>query len=471
MPIARPRSDRKPRGAILVVVLVLLAVTFTIAVGIADVAFLTVKQGVRVVARASALHLAEAGAHIQRWRLAHAPNDALDHPEPRILALRDATGRAAGTVMVTVTAPDACRSRTIIRSFGQPEASARSTRTVEVVHGRPSLARYAFLTNATLYFAGSGTIDGRIHAASGLRMDADQNALASSAVATYTCGPAHGCVAAGEGKPGIWGSGGGGTNGLWRFPVPPIDFNAITLDLAQAKAAAQNGGIYLPPSGAYGYYLKFKRNGTVDVHRVTHLQRPVWSSDGTRWVKESHDLAGAPALSHAETIPQDACGIRNLLFVEDTVWVDGEVKGRATVIAARLPETPDTHARIYVNGSLTLVDPARDAVALIAQGNLQFPLVLPDTITVSGVLVAQHGRIYRPYYPSTYRPWHIRPELHLRGSLITNGVAVTSWIDSSRTVVSGFQRTTNAFDARYEYDPPPFVPTLSDPVFLEWRER
>ena len=74
-------------------------------------------------------------------------------------------------------------------------------------------------------------MDGRIHANSGIRMDADQNALASSAVATYTCGAGHGCRTSGEPKPGIWGSGAGGPRGLWRFPSTSVPFAAITADL------------------------------------------------------------------------------------------------------------------------------------------------------------------------------------------------------------------------------------------------
>lgn len=464
----RMHTRRSPDGAILVVVLVLLATTFMVASAIAGLAMAMARQGGRAVARASAFHLAEVGAQQQRWRLAHDPSDAGE----RRLTYRDATGRAAGTITIQTDVADSCTGRTRITATAAANQHASRTRTVEVTHGRPSLAQYAYLTNTTLYFGGSGTIDGRIHANSGIRMDANQRALATSAVATYTCGQGHGCTASGEERPGIWGSGGGNAQGLWRFPVPPVDFAAITADLKQLRdTAASGGGIVLPPSEAYGYYLKFKSNGTVDIHRVTHLQRPIWSWDGTNWVYESHDLSGVPTIQRTHAIPQANCGIGNLIVVEDNVWVDGVVKGRVTVATRFPPERTTRHARIYLNGSLTLQDSARDAVALIAQGDLRFPLVLPDVVNVSGVLIAQHGRIFRPYYPSTYRPWHLRPELHLNGSLITNGIAVTAWIDRNGTVLSGFQRGTNTFDVRYTLDPPPYVPALSESTFLKWTEK
>jgi hypothetical protein len=375
-------------------------------------------------------------------------------------------------VTIRTGVADACTGRTRITAIASASQHVGRTRTVEVTYGRPSLAQYSFLTNTTLYFAGNETVDGRIHANSGIRMDANQNALTTSAVATYTCGSGHGCAASGEQRPGIWGSGSGGTRGLWRVPSTPVPFAAITADHRELRdTAADSGGIVLPPSQAYGYYLKFKSNGTVDIHRVTHLGRPVWSWDGTRWVYESHDLSGVPTIQRTHAIPQTNCGIGNLIVVEDNVWVDGTVKGRATVVTRFPPERTTQHARITLNGSLTLQDPQRDAVALIAQGDLRFPLVLPDVVNVSGVLIAQHGRIFRPYYASTYRPWHVRPELHLTGSLITNGIAVTAWIDRNGTVVSGFQRGSNVFDARYALDPPPYVPALSEAVFLKWNER
>lgn len=455
------------RGAILVVVLVLLATTFTVAAAVAGLAMSIARQGSRTVARASAFHLAEAGLQQQRWRLAHDAGDAGN----RQLSYRDATGRAAGTITIQTETADPCTGRTRITATGAAAQHVSRARTVEATYGRPSLAQYAFLTDSTLYFGGSGTIDGRIHANSGIRMDANQNALATSAVATYTCGTGHGCAASGEEKPGIWGSGAGQTRGLWRFPAPPVPFGSIAFDVSTLRTDAQSSGVYLGPSNAYGYYLKFKSNGTVDVHRITRLGRPVVSWDGVRWVHESHDLSGVPALQRTVTIPQDRCNIGNLIFVEDNVWIDGVIRGRTTVIAARVGATSSRYARIYLNGSLTLQDTTRDAVALIAQGDLRFPLVLPDVLNVAGVLIAQHGRIFRPYYPPTYRPWHVRPELHLNGSLITNGIAVTAWVDQSGTVISGFRVGTNTFDARYALDPPPYVPALSEPVFLKWSER
>jgi len=457
-------------GSVMLVVLVALATSFAVAAAIVGLAFSASQLGVRAVARAAAFHLAEAGIHEQRWRLAHDPNDAATFGGTRTLAVRDATGRAAGNVTITVQGPDACTNQTTITATAAPAQRALQTRTVSVRYGKPSLASYAFLTDTTLFFGGSETVDGRIHANSGIRMDASQNAIASSAVATYTCGTGHGCAAGGEERPGIWGSGSGNAQGLWKFPVPPVSFSAITADLRDLRNAAAAGGVLLPPSGAYGYYLKFKSNGTVDVHRVTNLQRPVWSHDGERWTYESHDLAGVPALQRTETIPQGSCGTGNLIVVEDNVWVDGVVHGRVTVVA-RSPETTTRDARIFFNGSLTLQDPNADAVGLIAQGNIQFPLVLPDVVTVSGVLIAQRGRIFRPYYPPTYRPWYIRPELHLNGSLITSGVAATTWVDQNGNVVSGFQRGSNTFDARYTLNPPPFIPTRSEFAFLKWDER
>ena len=59
------------------------------------------------------------------------------------------------------------------------------------------------------------------------------------------------------------------TPGLFQYPISPIDFTGLTIDLAQMRTSAQAEGIYYGPSTGAGYRLIFNGDGTIDVYRVT----------------------------------------------------------------------------------------------------------------------------------------------------------------------------------------------------------
>ena len=96
-------------------------------------------------------------------------------------------------------------------------------------------------------------------------MDGINTSTVSSAKETYRCGWETGCEPP-DWKPGVWGS--GEDRNLWRFPVPLVDFDAISLDLDSLRQEAQNNGLYLAPSEAAGYHLIFLNNATVQVSLV-----------------------------------------------------------------------------------------------------------------------------------------------------------------------------------------------------------
>jgi len=459
------RNSKK--GAIVTMVLVFGAIFIFLFSGMVGFVVTQYHQISQKVAINEALAIAEAGANYARWHLAHSPND---FSFSGTYDYKDIEGKTVGQYQLEIIQPGECSTMVEINSTGWSSDYPDAKRKILIRYGRPSLAQYSFLTNSDVWFGENEELKGPFHSNGGIRMDGTQNALSTSAKETYICQPMHGCNPAVE-KPGIWGTGNGNDDGLWQFPVPAVDFNAITLDLAQLKTKAQNGGYYFGPSGGFGYHVKFNNDGTFDLYRVTRLKANVDGRDTQGvWHNESNDIDRESFVANY-ALATGQCGVRNLIFIEDgKVWVDGNVKEKATVVAARFPDNPDTNASIIINGNLVRADPRSTLVALIAQKNILVPLYSPNVLEIQAVMVAQKGAVQRYYYSSSYSPYHTRNKIMVRGSIITNQIWTWSWVGSNGQIVSGYQNTESYYEPALIYDPPPFFPSSGDLQFISWEE-
>jgi hypothetical protein len=455
------------KAAVMAMVLVFGAVFVLIFGGLAGFMVSQYRQSKQKIAWTEAIAIAESGVNYSRWHLAHAANNydfagTYDYVDPE--------GGIVGKFSLEITAPGQCSTMISIRSTGWTNDYPNVKRTILVRYGRPSLAQYAFLTNTDVWFGDNEELRGPFHSNGGIRMDGTQNAISTSAKATYTCQPMHGCSPP-QTKPGIWGTGNGGQAGLWEFPVPAVDFNAITTDLAQLKTKAQSGGYYFGPSGAFGYYVQFKNNGTFDLYKVTRLKPKVYGYDTQGvWHYESNDIDRTTFLRNY-ALTSGGCNVGNLIFIEDSkVWVDGTVKEKATLVAARFPDNPSTNASIIINGNITRPDPKATLLGLIAQKDVLVPLYSPNVLEVQAVMVAQKGATQRYYYSSSYSPWHIRNKISIRGAIITNQVWTWTWVSGGGSVVSGYRETESYYEPALIYEPPPFFPGSGDLQFISWEE-
>ncbi len=214
-----------------------------------------------------ALHIAEAGVNYYRWHLAHDPDDFT--PESEEYDYLDPQGSSIAKYSLDVTPPSDGSSVVTIRSTGWSNDYPSIQRTVRAQYGIPSLAEYAFLSNASTWYGSGTVIHGAIHSNNGIRMDGTNYSIVSSAQEEYMCGSETGCSPP-DNKPGVWGS--GGDQGLWQFPVPAIDFDTISFDFANMKEDAQNSGLYLDPSNKEGYHIIFLDDGSFQVYRVERTQ-------------------------------------------------------------------------------------------------------------------------------------------------------------------------------------------------------
>ncbi len=449
------RRGKAQAGGILIMTLVFVSMFAVIFIALSGLTSRQYHEGTNQLQEELAFQIAEAGLNYGRWRLAH-DDDNFTAVQKDV---EDQFAGTIGTYSLTFEQPQEGSTIVSITSVGATTSSPTRQVTLKARYGIPSLARYAAITNSDVYY--TGELKGYVHANGGIRMDGESDSLMTSAKATYTCKPYHGCN--NLTKPGIWGT--GEREELWEFPVTPVDYNSITVNLLDIKTAAQSTNTYYAPSGALGYSVVFNSNNTYSVYKVTQKTTPVWSqwTDGASEYL-SHDIQ-TQVFVHTKAVPSGGS-----IFFEDNVWVKGEIRDRVTVAAGKFPDQPSTNVDIIINGSITyggLRDGSR-AFGAIAQRNVLIPYsAVPDRLELDGAYIAQKGRFGRRYYASgTHR---LKNKIEKYGMIASNGIPVTAYI-SGGSVVSGFEIGETTYDPYLVYGPPPMFPTNGQYEFLSWEQ-
>lgn len=434
-----------------------------------------------------ALTIAQSGAEYYRWHLAHAPSDFTDgtgQPGPYVHQISDPYGGTEGAYSLTVTPPASGSTIVKISSTGWLASNPEIKRTVLTTYGKPSIAKYAFLQNANVWYGQKITVHGPIFSNGGIRMDGVHDSTVQSAKQTYICGAETGCTNQNSCNlpctwsqstsqctcPGVWGQ--GGPQALWDYPVTPVDFNSFAVDFVAMQTAAQNTGVYLGPSGAYGYHITFTSDGNYTITRVTGaINRRGWSVEGG--CENLYQDINSETPIGTYSVSQ-----KPVVFAEDHLWVDGVVNGKITVVAARFPLDVNK-MNIWINDSVTYV--AKDGqsdLGLIAQNDILFALDIPQIFEIDAALLAQKGRVIRHNYRypgCSNSPLAVRQELIIYGSLISNLKSYWSYGQGSagfgNDPVSGFSQREVTYDPTLYFGPPPYFPTQGEYEFISWEER
>jgi hypothetical protein len=286
----------------------------------------------------------------------------------------------------------------------------------------------------------------------GIRFDGVGNAPISSAKSTYTCPSSQGSPCPTT-KNGVWGAASQAIKNFWQFPVPVVDFSALTSNLATMKSSAQSAGIYLPPSNTNGYSIVFNSNGTVSVYKVTSLtSTPTgWDVNGNA---HNEDI-DYNARSHQYTVAIPTNGI---IYIEDNTWVEGTVNGRVMLAAAKLPYVANTAPSIYIpNNIIYQAKDGSSVLGLLSQKNVIVTYNAPTNLEVDAALVSQNGSAQFFLY-STPR---IKNSITIYGSIMSFGQWTWTWVNGSGNNVSGFTNTTSTYDNNLLYSPPPSFPLSS----------
>lgn len=477
------KFTKSQKGQILIQVIVFGSIAIYLLGALVGWALLNIKAGRQAVNRERALQIAEAGIDYYRWHLAHAPADFQDGtggPGPYVHDFRDKDGNVIGQFTLDITPPPLGSTLVKVKSKGSVAGDTPLEREITVQLAKPSIAKYAVAANDVMRFGAGTEVFGPIHSNQGIRFDGFAHNVVTSAVASYDdpdhAGPnefgVHTHVAPTDPLPpspvptrtDVFEAG-------RQFPVPAVDFTGITADLAQMKTAAQANGFYRPSAGAFGYHIVLRTNDTFDLYRVTSLVNPpsgctniAGQSGWGTWSIQNQNLIG--------NYPFPANGI---IFLEDNIFVDGQINGgRITIVAALLPDNPQFRRNIIVNNDLlyTTYD-GSDVLGLIAQGNVTVGLVSDNDLRIDAALIAQNGRVGRYYYrppgggSQRCSPNHIRQTITLWGMIATNQRYGFAYADGT-----GYQTRNLNYDGSLLYSPPPSFPLTSDQYeTLSWEEE
>jgi len=447
-------------GSITAPLLIIIA-TFIIAIyGLLLLLTLQLDFSHRQVASEQALNIAEAGINYYRWHLSHAPEDFSGSEEHDY---SDPQGTKVGKFSLQIVPPQNGSSIVTIISQGWTNTYPQIKRTITAQYGIPSFARYSFLQNASSWYGAGITVQGLIHSNNGIRMDGMNTSLVTSAKDVYTCGAETGCYPSAT-KPGVWGAGHGGTDGSWQFPVPRIEFDTISFNFDDMKNHATASGLYIGPSSYPGHHIKFAPQGTFEVYRVnsTDYYYGYAENDGCQ---RRYQRITSETLLGTYNVSQ-----KPIVFVENNLWVEGTVKGKTTVVAAKFPIESSSMNIWIPNNLIFAAYDHTNSLGLIAQKDIYFSRNIPSTFRIDAALIAQKGKIIRHGYLSGCGS----STQAVKDLLVINGTIISyekSYWNFGSGPSSGFRQRQITYDTDLLYQPPPYFPTTGDYEFISWAEE
>lgn len=414
-----------------------------------------------------ATEIAEAGLNYYKWYLAHNPGDATGGGT---FVYTDPEDGAIGEYELVISSNSYCGevSSLEVVSTGHTYANPDAEAIISATYKRPTIAEYSFISNAGVWYGASRVITGPVHGNQGVRMDGFHNSFVGAGVATY------------EGNGGVYTTTANATPGLFQYPISPIDFTGLTIDLAQMRTSAQANGIYYGPSTGAGYRLIFNTDGTVDIYRVTTTTN-YWSYSSTEGWHQGERNHIANTVQIADDLAIDPnCPV---LFFEDKLWLEGEVTQKVAVAAGL--NTTNAQNNIVISNNLTYQAGSDAGLVAIAEDDVDIGISVPDDLTANGLFIAQNGRFGRNHYcandcsgttgnqglPGTLDQYVSRNSLTRLGSVVSNLRGGTEW-SSGGTHISGFRSRVTSFDRNQIDDPPPLIPTTNDEYEMQdWRQE
>jgi hypothetical protein len=497
----RSRTDIPPSGApgyVLLLALLVLVVVGLMASGL-FLAIVTNQQHVsRDRAYTQSLAVAEAGLNQYLWMVASGqsseangfaiPGNTGPDVHKETMSLESADASAKGTYTLLVTPPTGDDPRIGVTVTGLADSGVDVDRTVSAHIGRPSFCDYILLVDQSVYIGGAPDYPdrewhGKTHSNTGIRIETyNINDTVTCAQSSY--------VYNGTTEPGVWSqyiSAQDGSRALWKYPVPPIDFNTITSDFVKlsGKATGINNLPYVTPSpagAAHGWYIKLLPGEKYQVAQVTDEKESKNYSNGNN---KGGYLTYGP-LSAVRDYP--ASGV---IYSNDNVWVEGtNLDGRITIACSGQLNPVGEQAATSVNVVGDLTYSAKDGtvvVGLIAQNNVKIPMYAPlgkdgdmgasgkkSTISmeIDAAMIAQEGAEYVSRDSSgNGNGWGPRRLLlSIYGSVCSHDTPTRETQNSNGNDFAGFEQGSNVYDPFLLHQPPPFFPTIGSFQILDWRE-
>lgn len=502
---------------VIIVIGIIAAATFTIV----ESNLYVVNNNVK---RQKALNIAEAGVNYYLWHLSHSPSDYKDGktgtvPQdatlgngPFVHNYVDDNAVTSGTYTLYIKPAGSGSTIAKIRSIGKVKNSD-IIRTIDAYIGAPSFASYGVVSDSALWFGNTETASGPVHSNQGVRMDGASTADVTSANTTYT--PPNSLGGNGAPHPGVWCSSTVTTPVNcntrpkidWRYPVPSVDFNAISGNLCTIKKTAfadnaatsslatnANACSLTPTTRTSGYLPQRATNGTYNAARGYLIQLNTNGTYDLFYVNGETDTS-SPYTS-ALTLSAQGTGITipssGVIFAEDNVWVRSNptYHGRVTIAAGRLATT--SNANITVADDIVYsTKNGADALGLVAEGEVSIAPYAPPAsgsfnFEVDAAMIAQSGTIG---YPDVYnvnanrctRGWvNANQRFTFYGAVATRQQWTWTWQrnnscadavqSGANQYISGILNNDTQYDYNLLYAPPPSFPITSSFAILSWRE-
>ncbi len=473
------------KGALLILVIVFGAIFFTMVTGFLGYVITQYRSQEVRIQKELAREIAEAGLNYYKWFLAHYPGDVTNGtglPGPYTMQFDDPELGRIGEFDIALQSTAYCGAVSAINitATGRTDKMPNLERTVFGRYARPTVAEYSFIINADVWAGSNLSIIGPYHSNGGIRMDGTNNSTVSSQQASWTCTSSFGCSPSGT-RDGVFTTTANPNTALFNFPSVPINFTGLSVNLSDMRTRAiNNGGLRFAASGAQGYNIEFKSNGTIDVYRVnsTIAHRGMITVGSTNTWQNENNIINARSFVGNYTIPTTC----PLIFVEDKVWLEGVVNQKVTIAAAN-PTIPGSTHSIILQDNISYTSTSTSGLLAIAEQDVLIGVDVPDDMSLSGIFIAQNGRFGRNFYcesttycatgdrlPTAYRPYAFRDSLTMTGTIVSNGRVGTKWM-SGTTWSSGFDDRFNTYDRNLVDNPPPLTPNTSDDYkFVEWRD-
>jgi len=467
-------KEMKQKGAIVMLVIVFGGIFLLLFGGLSGVVFLQLRYSLQRLSWAQSLQIAEAGIDFAKWCQNHEISPVLEKD------FFDLDGNQAGSFSLNVSSAISCDETisTEILSTGWAQDFPDTQRTIKAILARPSIGKYAYLLNDNVWAGSDREIMGIYHSNGGIRMDGENQSLVSSSQESWVCTSSFGCSSSncpsscsayGEAClcPGVFTTTQNSNPDLFFSPGPVFDFDGITMDLARIKEITSffPQDKYWPPiseidANGKGYHLKLEQDGRFEVWIITELESTYAYSLEDGWHYD--DFIIEDEYSYGTYVFDSDCA---LIFFEDNLWPEGEVRGKITIVSADLlTPTKDTNIVLASNIEYTSLD-GSDALALVGQNNVLISPESPDIMELQGIFIAQKGHFGRNHYP-----WNIKEGLEIHGSIVSNGRVGTRW-SSGSVIVSGYSKRENYIDSSLVYFTPPFIPSIApDFEIVHWEE-
>jgi len=488
------------KGAMLMISLVMAGLFMIMLFGVIDLAMMQQKLNRSRIYKTQAIHIAEAGVNYYRWVLYHDHEEYCNKescvPGPSYgpygpYQYKDsAGGTITGYYELYITPPPTNGSTIVkIKSIGWVEGEENSKREIEVRCGIPSWSSYSTLANSEMRFGAGTEVWGPIHSNGGIRFDGLAHNVISSSLLDYNDPDHSGANEFGvhthifptdplpdgnnppqnvPGRTDVFIAG-------RSFPEPVISFDLLDIYVSDTYAKAQTDGIIFDPrssgiadalsENAYwgcgnaggscdeGFHVTFKTDNTFDIRGVSSV-RSYCSNASNSINSEEATIRNYPVPSNG------------IIFIKNTIWVDGQVNNtRASILAFEEPFVGGS-ADININNDVLYTNyDGADSIGLIAQDDVSIGRYSENDLRIDGALIAKDGRIGRNYY-STSCLYNSRDTITVYGSLATRNRYGFAYTDGT-----GYHTRNLIYDNHLTFSPPPHFPTTGEYTFISWEEK